>query len=88
MPGNHGLRFDHDEGFRPAIPQSAEHNPEQPIEVAQFGTGLRPLEDSELLAKSGSFQREFVARQEQGTQVSNRRIGEGNHRSDHSRRHQ
>ena len=34
MPGHHGLRFDDDQRFRPAIPQLAEHHPEQPFEAA------------------------------------------------------
>jgi len=60
MPGNHGLRLDDDQGFGPALPQPAEGNPEQPIEAIQFGPGLLPLEDGELLAKSDGFQGEFV----------------------------
>lgn len=60
MPGNHGLRLDNDQGFGPALPQPAEDNPEQPIEAMQFGPGLLPLEDGELLAKSDGFQGEFV----------------------------
>lgn len=79
MPGNHGLRLDDDQGGRPALPQPAEHDPEQPIEAIQFGPGLLPLEDGELLAKSNGFQREFVTWQEKGTQVSDHRTGKGNH---------
>ena len=52
MPGNHGLRLDDDQGFGPAIPQPAERNSEQPIDAIQFGAGLLPYEDGELLAKS------------------------------------
>ena len=55
MPGNHSLRRDDDQGFGPALPQPAEHDPEQPIEAMQFGSGLLPLEDGELLAKSNGF---------------------------------
>ena len=80
MPGNHGLRLDDDQGFGPALPQPAEHNPEQPIEAIQFGPGLFSLEDGELLAKCDGFQREFVTWQEKGPQVSNQRTGQGNHR--------
>ena len=70
MPGNHGLRLDDDQGFGPALPQPAEGNPEQPIEAIQFGPGLLPLEDGELLAKSDGFQGEFVMWQKKGAQVS------------------
>jgi hypothetical protein len=62
------------------MPQPAQHNPEQPIEAIQSGTGLLALEDSELLAKSDGFQGEFMAWQEKGTQVCNYRTGKGNHR--------
>ena len=41
-------------------------------------TGLSALEDGELLAKSSAFQREFVARQEEGSQLSNHCTGKGN----------
>jgi len=44
-----------------------EHDPEEPIEAIQFGPGLLPLEDGELLAKSDGFQREFVTWQEKRT---------------------
>ena len=81
MPGNHGLRLDEDQGFRPALPQPTEHNPEQPIEATQLGPGLLPLQDGELLAKSDGFQGEFVTWQEKGTQVSHHRTGKGNHGS-------
>jgi hypothetical protein len=80
MPGHHGLRLDDDQRFRPAIPQLAEHKPEQPIKALQFGTGLFPFEDGELLAKNDGFQREFVNCQKKGTQVSNHRTAKGNHR--------
>ena len=56
--------------FRPALPQPAEGNPEQPIEAIQFGPGLLPLEDGELLAKSDGFQGEFVMWQKKGAQVN------------------
>jgi hypothetical protein len=81
MPGNHGLRLDDDEGFGPALPQPAEDHPEQPIEAIQFGPGLLPLEDGELLAKSDGFQGEFVTWQQKRPQVSHHRIGKGNHGS-------
>ena len=53
----------------------------QPIEAIQFGPGLLPLEDRELLAKSDGFQREFVTWQEKGPQVSHQRTAKGNHDS-------
>jgi hypothetical protein len=43
-------------------------------------TGLFPLEDGELLTENDGFQRESVACQEKGTQVSNHRIGKSKHR--------
>ena len=61
------------------LPQPAEHDPEQPIEAIQFGSGPLPPEDGELLAKSNGFQREFVTGQEKGTQVSDHRTGKGKH---------
>ena len=81
MPGNDGLRLDEDQGFGPALPQPAEHNPKQPIEATQFGPGLLPLEDSELLAKSDGFQREFLTWQKKRPQVSQHCTGKGNHGS-------
>ena len=81
MPGNHGLRLDEDQGFGPALPPPAEHNPEQPIEATQLGPGLLPLQDGDLLAKSDGFQGEFVTWQEKGTQVSHHRTGKDNHGS-------
>ena len=81
MPGNHGLRLDDDQGFGPALPEPAENNPEHPIEAIQFGPGLFPLEDGELLAKSDGFQGEFVTWQKKGPQVSHHRTGKGNHGS-------
>ena len=79
MPRNHRLWLDDDQGLGPAIPQPTEHNPEQPIEAIQFGTGLLPLENGELLTKRDGFQREFVAREDENAQVSNHRTGKGNH---------
>jgi hypothetical protein len=67
MPGNHGLRLDDDQGFGPALPQPAEDNPEQPIEAIQFGPGLLPLEDGELLAKSDGFSGRVCDVAEKGT---------------------
>lgn len=81
MPGNHSLRLDDDQGFGPALPQPAEDNPEQPIEAIQFGPGLLPLEDGELLAKSDGFRGEFVTSQKKRPQVSRHRSGKGNHGS-------
>jgi hypothetical protein len=71
------LRRDDDQGFGPALPQRAEDNPEHRIEAIQFGPGLVPLEDGELLAKSDSFQGEFVMWQKKGAQVSHHRAGKG-----------
>src|SRR2546430_17287638 len=67
--------------FPPSPPQPAEGNPEQPIEAIQFGPGLLPLEDGELLAKSDGFQGEFVTRQKKRPQVNHHRTGKGNHGS-------
>jgi hypothetical protein len=39
----------------PAVLQTPECNPEEPVERAESGTGLLPLEHDELLAKSGRF---------------------------------
>ena len=82
MPGNNGFRFHNDQGLDPTGPQVTERNPKQPIEAVQFGTGLFPLQNSELLAKSSSFQSKFVTRHEQGPDVSDHRVGERNHQSD------
>ena len=81
MPGNHGLRRDDYQGFGPALPQPAENNPEKPIETIQFGPGLFPLENGELLAKSDGFQGELVTWQKKGPQVCHHRTGKGNHDS-------
>ena len=67
-----------------SLPQTAERNPEQPIEVMQFGTGLLPLEDGELLTKSNGFQREFMARQEERAQVGDHCQSKRDHHSDRS----
>jgi hypothetical protein len=84
MPGHNGFRFHNDQGLGPTRPQLAERNPKQPIEAVQFGTGLFPLQNSELLAKSSGLQSEFVARHEQGPDVSDHRASERNHPSDFS----
>jgi hypothetical protein len=47
----------------------------------EFGPGLLPLKDGELLAKSDGFHGEFVTWQKKGPQVSQHRTGKGNHRS-------
>jgi hypothetical protein len=67
--------------FHTSLPQPAEGNPEQLIEAIQFGPGLVPLEDGELLAKSDGFQGEFVTWQKKRPQVSHHRTGKGNHGS-------
>jgi hypothetical protein len=63
------------------VARPAKHDSEQPIEAIQFGPGLLPLENRELLAKSNGFQRQSVTWQEKGTQVSDR-TGKDNHKSD------
>ena len=60
MPGNHGLRLHDDKGVGPARPKMAKRYPEEPIEVAQFGTCLFPFEDSELLAKGEIDRQGFI----------------------------
>ena len=70
MPGNHRLRLHDDKGVGPARPKTAKRYPEEPIEVAQFGTCLFPFEDSELLAKGGHLQAEVMPREEEGAKVS------------------
>jgi hypothetical protein len=82
MPGNNGFRFHNDQGLGPTRPQLAERNPKQPIEAVQFGTGLFPLPNSELLAKSSGLQSKFVARHEKGPDVDDHRERECNHQSD------
>ena len=84
MPGHNGFRFHNDQGLGPTRPQLAERNPKQPIEAVQFGTGLFPLPNRELLAKSSGLQSEFVTRHEQGPDVSDHRASERNHPSDFS----
>jgi hypothetical protein len=46
------------------IIRPAKQNPEQPSDTFQFGTGLLPIENGQLLVKSDYFQNEFVAWQE------------------------
>jgi hypothetical protein len=82
MPGYDGFRFHKDQGLGRTRPQLAERNPKQPIEAVQFGTGLFALQNSELLAKSCGLQSKFVARHEQGPDVSDHRASERNHQSD------
>jgi hypothetical protein len=48
----------------------------------QVGTGLFPLPNSELLAKSSGLQSKFVARHEPGPDVGDHRASERNHQSD------
>ena len=76
MPGDDGFRFHNDQGLGPTRPELAERNPKQPIEVVQFGTGLFPLQHSELLAERSGLQSKFVARHEQGPDVSDHRASE------------
>ena len=54
MPGHNGFRFHNGQGLGPTS-QLAERNPKQPIEAVQSGTGLFPLPNSELLAKSSGL---------------------------------
>ena len=82
MPGDDGFRFHNDQGLGPTRPELAERNPKQPIEAVQFGTRLFPLPNSELLAKSSGLQSKFVARHEQGPDVSDHRASERNQQSD------
>jgi hypothetical protein len=56
----------------------------QLVEAIQFGTGLLPLEDNEVLAKSGAFHCESVARKKGGVEVSDHHISKDNHQSDPS----
>ena len=81
MPANDGLRLHDDQGLGPAGPQASERNPKQPIKAIQLGTGPLPLENSELLAKSGGFQSEVVARHKEGAEVCDHRENERDHRS-------
>jgi hypothetical protein len=60
----------------------ADRNPEQAIDAMQFGTGLLPLEDGELLAKSSGLQSESMARHEEGSEVGDYCESERNHQSD------
>ena len=50
---------------------------EQSIDAVQFGTGLLPLKDGELLAKSSGFQSESVARHKESSEVGD--YGENEH---------
>jgi len=82
MPGHHGLRLHDDQRFDPARPDAAEHNPEQPVETLQTGTGLLPLENAELLAQGNGFQGEFVAWQAEGANVRHHSERKRNHHFD------
>jgi len=82
MPGNHGLRLDKDQGLGPAGPQSAEHNPEQPIKAIQLRARLLALKHGKLLAKGSGFQSEIVTRQKEGAEVGDHRTGKSEHLSD------
>ena len=79
MPGNHGFRLDHDQGLGPAGPQSAEHNPEQPIKAIQLRARLLALKHGKLLAKGSGFQSEIVTRQKEGAEVGDHRTGKSEH---------
>jgi hypothetical protein len=82
MPANHGFRLDNDQGVGPARPQSAERNPEQPIEPIQFRARLLPLKHGKLLAKGSGFQRQVVALQKESAEVGDHRTGKSEHLSD------
>jgi hypothetical protein len=60
----------------------AKRYPEEPIEVAQFGTCLFPFEDSELLAKGDHLQAQVMPREEEGAKVSQNGKTEPGHSSD------
>jgi hypothetical protein len=82
MPGNHGLRLDHDQGRGPAKPQSAQCNPKQPIQAIQLRARLLAPKHGKLLAKGNGFQSEIVTRQKEGAEVGDHRTGKGEHLSD------
>jgi hypothetical protein len=60
----------------------AKRYPEEPIEVAQFGTCLFSFEDSELLAKGDRLQAQVMPREEEGAKVSQNDKTEPGHSSD------
>jgi hypothetical protein len=82
VPGNDSFSLHNNEPARPAAPDSPEYDPEESVDQAQSGAGLLPLEHDQLLAKSGGFQPELVARNKVRTNISESRENEPDHHSD------
>ncbi len=61
MPTDDGFRSDDDERIGPAIPEGAQHHPEQAVAALEAGPGMPSLEHGELLAQGENFQAEVVA---------------------------
>ncbi len=62
-------RRDDDQGTGPAAPRGPECNPEESVDVAQWRSGLLPLENYELLTEGGGLQPEPVSRNDERLKV-------------------
>ena len=82
MPENDGFGLHDNERARPTAPHTPERSPEEPINLAESGAGLLPLEDDELLAKSGCLQPELMASNKVRANIGESRENERNHQSD------
>ena len=58
VPGDHGFRFDHDEGGPPAEPKPGQPSPEKPISGSDSRPRPRALEDTELVTEGEVLQME------------------------------
>ncbi len=63
------LGFHDDQGTGPAAPRAPEGDPEKSVDVAEWRSGLFPLENDELLTEGGRLQPEPVSRNDERAQV-------------------
>jgi hypothetical protein len=82
MPRDYRVRLDENESFGPVIPNTPNDNPEQPIELIQFGARPFPFVNGKLLAKSGGLHCQTVPRHEKRPHVRQHARQKHNYHSD------
>jgi len=86
-PGNDGFGLHDNERSHPTAPNTPERSPEEPINLAESGAGLLPLEHDELLAESGCLLSELTASNKVRANIGESRENERNHQSDDAKRY-
>jgi hypothetical protein len=82
VSGNDGFGLYDNERARPAAPHTPDYGSKEPVDLAESGAGLLPFEHDELLAKSGGFQPELVARNKVRANIGESGENEPDHHSD------